>query len=53
MGRDLVVIYEMGQSLVANQNEPYVALVSRSSSAVQLQVIIDIKWSLKWAKIWS
>ena len=49
------VDYQMGQSLVANQNWSHRVLVAHSSSGVQLQVMIDENWPLKWATVqpWS
>ena len=44
------VVIEMGQSLVANQNQSHIMLVTRSSGAIQLQVIVDVKWALKEPK---
>ena len=43
----------MGQSLEDNQNQPHMVLIIRSAIGVQLQVIVDVKWSLKWAKVLS
>jgi hypothetical protein len=50
VGRDLGVVYEMDHCLATNHNKHQTVLVTHSSSGVQLQVIVDVKWSLKWAK---
>ena len=51
--RDIGVVSKMGQSLEDNQNQPHMVLIIRSAIGVQLQVIVDVKWSLKWAKVLS
>lgn len=43
VGRDLRVVYEIGQSLIANHKRSCMMLVTHSTSGVQLQVSIDGK----------
>ena len=52
MGRDLGVVSKMNQSLAANQHPPHMMLVTRFSSGIHLQVIINLRCSLKQAKVW-
>ena len=51
LGCDLRAVFEMGWSLATNQSRPCMVLVTRSSSGLWLRVAIDVKWSLKWAKV--
>ena len=47
MGRDLGVVFEMNQNLITNHNREHMMLVTHSASGVHVQVIVDVKWSLK------
>ena len=46
-----VTYVQFGWSLATNQSRPCMVLVTRSSSGLWLRVAIDVKWSLKWAKV--
>ena len=52
MGRDPRVVFEMGpKNLINSPNGPNMMLNTRSSSGVQLQVTVDVKWSVKSDKV--
>jgi hypothetical protein len=38
------VVFELIQSFATTQNQSHVVLIIRSSSGVQLQMAIDVKW---------
>ena len=45
--RHLGVVSKMGHSLAAKQKWSHMVLITHSSSGVQLQAIVNAKWSLK------
>jgi hypothetical protein len=52
VGRNPRVVFEMGPKILINgPNEPNMILKTCSSSGVQLQVPVDVKWSVKSDKV--